>query len=236
MSKQKEFVAGGLTKVAFSIDALQPLRELYQDIQSDKLMEGIDIGIKAHDDYGDKNFDGVSMRWYFAKSQKAINLFREVLDGCELAVVRDLVGDDRKKMRVVQGNIIEIIGSYPEGRWHSDMADSELSLNQSATLLTPLYPFEAHFGGLETTAASRESMDYDKNALVHQYRDGEAILFDGTGTIHRTQSYKAKPTEKRLLVSWQLADARKLMRPILQRIGEKNGDPMFFSSHKNKNI
>lgn len=231
MSKKSEFRESPVTKLRFSYDALAPIRELYHDFLSERLPDDVDIGIKAHEDYSEE-FKDVKMRWYFAKSQRAIDIFREVLDGCELHLVRSIVGDDLSKMRVVQANIIEIVGSYPEGRWHSDFTDEKLQLNQSATLLTPLLDFKSHFGGLETTSVLRgESLDYDENATVHKYEAGEAILFDGTGTIHRTQSYKAAPDDKRVLVCWQFGEIDEDMEPVFSRIGEKNGDPMFMHAH-----
>jgi hypothetical protein len=231
MSKKHQFQTERVTKLKFSYDALEPIRELYFNFLNDALPEDIDIGIKAHEDYSDE-FKDVKMRWYFAKSDKAINIFREVMDQCELQIVRNIVGSDTKKMRVLQANIIEIIGGYPTGRWHSDFTDAELGLNQSATVLTPLLGFKSHFGGLETTSVLRnESLDYDENRIVHKYSEGEAILFDGTGTIHRTQSYKAAPDEKRVLVCWQLGEIDENMVPVFARIGEKNGDPMFTHEH-----
>ncbi|MGA9912804.1 hypothetical protein [Paraburkholderia sp.] len=231
MSKRKEFQARRLTKLAFSFDALEPIRQLYHSLHADQLSEEIKIGIKAHEDYGDE-FANIKMRWYFANSPEALQIFRDVLDGCELAVSRDVVGSSRNRMRVIQANIVEISGSYPEGRWHSDFADPRLGMNESATLLTPLLPFESHFGGLETTSVIRgESLDYDDHATVHRYREGEAILFDGTGTIHRTQSYQAAEHERRVLVCWQFGDVRSDLIPVFRRIGKKNGDPMFMHGH-----
>jgi hypothetical protein len=93
-------------------------------------------------------------------------------------------------------------------------------------------PFKPHFGGLETTTVLRnEAADYDDFSTVHKYKEGEAILFDGTGTIHRTQSYQAEPNEKRVLVCWQFGDVRQEMKPVFRRIGERNGDPMFMHAH-----
>ncbi|PWK45909.1 hypothetical protein [Pseudomonas sp. OV226] len=231
MSKKAQFLSERVTKLKFSYEALEPIRALYKDFLNDCLPDDIDIGIKAHEDYS-KEFEGVSMRWYFAKSERAIALFREVLDGCELHVVRNIVGDKAEKMRVLQANIIEITGSYPTGRWHSDFTDEGLKLNQSATVLTPLLDFKPHFGGLETTAVLRgESLDFDERSTVHTYSEGEAILFDGTGTIHRTQSYKASSEDRRVLVCWQLGEIDETMIPVFERIGEKNGDPMFMHEH-----
>ncbi|MGW4847116.1 hypothetical protein [Nocardia brasiliensis] len=231
MSKKAEFLNNRITKLQFSYDALRPIIELYESILSDTLPEGVDIGIKAHEDYSEE-FAGVQMRWYFAKSPEALEIFRRVLDGCELAMSRDIVGTSRNRMRVLQANIIEITGSYPVGRWHSDFTDERLTLNESGTLLTPLLPFELHFGGLETTTVLRgESLDYDEHATVHKYREGEAILFDGTATIHRTESYQAQPYEKRVLVCWQFGDTRRDLRPVLKRVGARNGDPMFMHAH-----
>ncbi len=232
MSKKKDFQDKGITKLVFSYDALEPLRQLYINIHNDQLPADIEIGVKAHEDYSNE-FNHVSMRWYFAKSPKSLKIFRDVLDGCELALSRDIIGNDRNNMRVVQANIIETIGSYPTCRWHSDFYDEELGFNESATMLTPLFPFKSYFGGLETTSVLRGgSLDYDDYATVHKYREGEAILFDGTATIHRTQSYKGEKNDKRILVCWQFGSAREEMRPILSRIGERNGDPMFFHGHE----
>lgn len=231
MYKKTQFLTRRVTKLKFSYEALEPIRSLYKNFLNGCLPDGIDIGINTHEDYSDE-FKGVNMRWYFAKTEKAIALFREVLDGCELHVVRNIVGSKPEKMRVLQANIIEITGSYPTGRWHSDFTDEELKLNQSATLLTPLLDFMPHFGGLETSAVLRgESLDFDEHSTIHKYSEGEAILLDGTGTIHRTQSYRASSEEKRVLVCWQLGEIDDAMKPVFKRIGEKNGDPMFMHEH-----
>lgn len=231
MYKKTQFLTRRVTKLKFSYEALEPIRSLYKNSLNGCLPDGIDIGIKTHEDYSDE-FKGVNMRWYFAKTEKAIALFREVLDGCKLHVVRNIVGSKPEKMRVLQANIIEITGSYPTGRWHSDFTDEELKLNQSATLLTPLLDFMPHFGGLETSAVLRgESLDFDEHSTIHKYSEGEAILLDGTGTIHRTQSYRASSEEKRVLVCWQLGEIDDAMKPVFKRIGERNGDPMFMHEH-----
>ncbi|WP_313687758.1 hypothetical protein [Pantoea sp.] len=231
MSKKQEFLNAGVTKISFSFDALEPIRQLYYNIMNDSLDPFVDIGIKAHEDYSDE-FKNVSMRWYFAKSPAALGIFRTVLDGCELALSRDIIGNNRHTMRVVQANIIETIGSYPVGRWHSDFYHENLGNNESGTLLTPLFPFQTYFGGLETTAAHRDECDlYDELTTVHKYQEGQAILFDGTSTIHRTQSYNAYPGDKRILVCWQFGCTREELQPVLSTIGKNNGDPMFFHEH-----
>ncbi|MFS2221398.1 hypothetical protein [Pantoea sp. B65] len=231
MSKKKEFLEKGVTKLAFSFDELDPIRKLHFNILDENLPPEIDIGIKSHEDYSEE-FHDVRMRWYFAKSPDALNIFRNVLDGCELALSRDIIGSNKITMRVVQANIIETIGSYPTGRWHSDFFHEHLKRNESGTMLTPLFPFQTYFGGLETTSAHRDDYDnYDKLASIHKYKEGEAILFDGTSTIHRTQSYKAYPGDKRILVCWQFGCTRKDMHSILNKIGENNGDPMFLNEH-----
>lgn len=231
MSKKEEFLNSGVTKLAFSFDALDPIRQLYYDILDNNLHPSVDIGIKAHEDYSDE-FKSVSMRWYFAKSPEAIKIFRDVLDGCELALSRDIIGKSRNTMRVVQANIIETIVSYPTGRWHSDFHQTKLGTNESGTLLTPPFPFQPYFGGLETTSANRDEYDaYDELATVHKYQEGQGILFDGTSTIHRTQSYKAYPGDKRILVCWQFGCTRDELQPVLTEVGENNGDPMFFHEH-----
>lgn len=65
-----------------------------------------------------------------------------------------------------------------------------------------------------------------------KYREGEAILFDGSATIHRTQSYNADKEDKRILVYWQFGTTREEMQTVLSRIGKRNGDPMFFHAHE----
>lgn len=231
MSKKQEFINTGVTKLSFSFESLDPIRQLYFDIMNDNLEPPIDIGIKSHEDYSEE-FKNVRMRWYYAKSREALNIFRNVLDGCELALSRDIIGLSRETMRVVQANIIETVGSYPTGRWHSDFFHESLGANESGTLLTPLFPFQPYFGGLETTSAHRDEYNqYDELMTVHKYKEGQGILFDGTSTIHRTQSYNAYPGDKRILVCWQFGCTRDEMQPVLTRIGENNGDPMFFYEH-----
>jgi hypothetical protein len=171
------------------------------------------------------------MRWFFANSESAIKIFRDVLDGCSLRSAREIFGSSYASTTVVQANLIEVRGSYPLGTWHSDFTDEALKSGESATLLTPLFTLKPHLGGLEITHAQREDLDYDNRAEVYQYKDGEAILFDGSAMIHRTQSYSAALEDRRVLISWQLADTRSELRPILARIGIRNGDPMFFSDH-----
>lgn len=231
MSKQEEFLNSGITKLAFSFDALEPIRQLYFDIMTDGLDPSVDIGIKSHEDYS-AEFKDVNMKWYYAKSPAALNIFRNVLDGCELALSRDIIGSDKNTMRVVQANIIETVGSYPTGRWHSDFHHPKLATNESGTLLTPLFPFQPYFGGLETTSAHRDEYDaYDELATIHQYKEGQGILFDGTSTIHRTQSYKAFSGDKRILVCWQFGCTREELQTVLSEVGANNGDPMFFHAH-----
>ncbi|EGR1420086.1 hypothetical protein ACPF4D_000261 [Vibrio cholerae] len=230
MNKKNEFMANGIVKIKFSNDALSPLRQLYYNLRETNFEPGEDIGIKLHDD-SVKSKSEIKMRWFFAKSESAIKLFRDVLDGCELSLCRSLTNVKHKNMRVVQANIIEVRGSYPIGRWHSDMVDENLKKNQSITMLTPLFTLEDHIGGLETTSTPRDALDYDKNAVVHKYHDGEAIAFDGTAMIHRTAQYDASEDDIRLLVCWQLANAEDEMHDTLFRIGKSNGDPMFLGEH-----
>ena len=230
MNKKEEWKKNQLTTVSFSPKALLPLKQLYYQIYTDSLDNSVCIGLKLHDDNPD--FGEVKMRWFFASSRKAMQIFRDVLDSCNLVKVRDILGTSRNRVRVVQANIIEITGSYPLGRWHSDFTDEEMRTNECATLLTPLFPFQRCFGGLETSDARRECPnDYDSLSQVYRYRTGEAVLFDGSGKLHRTQKYKAHKDAKRVLVSWQLADTRLEMRALLRRIAKRNGDPMFFFPH-----
>ncbi|PSU88960.1 hypothetical protein C0W42_11540 [Photobacterium kishitanii] len=230
MNKKEEFKTNGLVKLMFSNDALSPLRQLYYNLRDTDFEPGGDIGIKLHDD-SVKSDKELKMRWFFAKSEAAIKLFRDVLDGCELSMSRALTDVKSENMRVVQANIIEVRGSYPLGRWHSDMVDDKLFKNHCITMLTPLFTVEDHIGGLETTSTPRDALDYDTNAITHKYHDGEAIAFDGTETIHRTEKYEASNDDIRLLVCWQLADTAEEMHEPLFRIGKRNGDPMFVGKH-----
>ncbi|ASA57620.1 hypothetical protein [Vibrio gazogenes] len=231
LNKPAEFQTNGITKLKFSNDCLSPLRSLYYNLRENGFEPNDDIGIKLHDD-SVTGHQKVQMRWFFAKSNESIKLFRDVLDGCELSLIRELTGVKKEKMRVVQANIIETRGSYPEGRWHSDMVDEELRENQSITVLTPLFTLEDHIGGLDTSNIHRDELDYDKDMEQHNYEDGEAIAFDGTAKIHRTSSYTASDDDIRLLVCWQLADCSKEMKQPLRRVGKRNGDPMFLHKHK----
>ncbi len=228
INKKEEFKTNGIVKIMFSNDALSPLRQLYYNLRESGFEPGDDIGIKLHDDSVISDNE-INMRWFFANSDAGIKLFRDVLDGCELSMVRGITDVSPEKMRVVQANIIEVKGSYPIGRWHSDMVDDQLFKNQCITMLTPLFTLEDHVGGLETTSSPRKSLDYDVNAITHKYKDGEAIAFDGTETIHRTAQYDACDDDIRLLVCWQLADSSENMHDALFRIGVSNGDPMFVS-------
>ena len=230
MRERLEFLECQVTTISFGLRALRPLKKLYEDVRANTLERGVNIGKKEHEEYS--GFDGVKMRWYFANSPKAIGIFRAVVDGCRLKRARAIVGTRRDRVRVVQASFVEIEGNYPRGRWHSDFTDKDLGLNRSATMLTPLFTFHRTFGGLEVTAAKRGmSLDFDKYAHVYRYRDGEAVLFDASGMIHRTQGYRAKPTAVRVLVCWQFADTSRTLWPALRRIGRQNGDPMFLFPH-----
>lgn len=230
MKEKQAFLDCQITTISFSVRALLPLRQLYRDIYANVLENGVRMGRKAHED--DTGVEGVKMRWYFANSPKAIGIFRAVVDGCDLRRAREIVGDRPERMRVVQASIIETLGSYPLGPWHTDFTDKELGVNQCATMLTPLFPFQRHVGGLEVTAVKRGMpLSLEDYSHVYKYRDGEAVLFDGAGMIHRTQSYRAKTVARRVLVCWQLAETSHRLRPVLKRIGSRNGDPMFLFPH-----
>lgn len=230
MKRKQEFLDCQITTIPFALNALHPLRRLYRDIYANTLQSGVQIGRKSHEDYAGSQ--GVNMHWHYANSANAIRLFRAVVDGCNLKMARTIVGNSPHQMRIVQASIIETVGSYPLGRWHSDFTDDELGFDQSATMLTPLFPFQRNFGGLVLTAVQRGMpLDLDEYSQVYRYRDGEAVLFDGSGMIHRTQSYHAKATARRILICWQFADASKRLRPALSRIGRRNGDPMFLFPH-----
>lgn len=71
MSKKSEFLTNGVTKLAFSFDALEPIRKLYLDIMRDSLEAKVDIGIKAHEDYSEE-FNSVSMRWFSLSRQRLL--------------------------------------------------------------------------------------------------------------------------------------------------------------------
>ncbi|GGB76763.1 hypothetical protein [Shewanella inventionis] len=230
INKKIEFKTKGITKISFSNEALSPCRQIYYNLRNSNFEPTDDIGIKHHDD-SVKSDNEIKMRWFFAKSEAAIKLFRDVLDGCELSLSRSLTDVPYENMRVVQANIIEVRGSYPVGRWHSDMVDEKLSKNQSITLLTPLFTLENHIGGLETTSTPRNMFNYEENSIRHKYKDGEAIAFDGTATVHRTEKYEASDGDIRLLMCWQLADSSEEMIESLYRIGTRNGDPMFVGKH-----
>lgn len=230
MREQLEFLDCQVTTLSFDVQALRPLKTLYKDIHAGTFERGVKIGRKEHKGY--RGFEGVKMRWYFADSAKAIGIFRAVVDGCDLRRAREIVGSRPDLVRVVQASFIEIVGSYPLGRWHSDFTDKDLGVNQSATMLTPLFTFRRTFGGLEVTAVKRGMpLDFAEYSHVYRYRDGEAVLFDGSEMIHRTQSYRAKATALRVLVCWQFADTSRKLRPALRRIGTRNGDPMFAFPH-----
>lgn len=230
MNERLEFLTCQVTTISFDVNALRPLKKLYKDIHANALARGVKVGRKEHADYSGR--EGVKMRWYFANSAKAIGIFRAVVDGCELRRAREIVGSRADFVRVVQASLIETVGSYPPGHWHSDFTDRDLGLNQTATMLTPLFTFQRNFGGLEVTAIKRGMpLDLDEYSHVYQYQDGEAVLFDGTGMIHRTQSYQATATARRVLVCWQFADTCRLLRPALRRIGRRNRDPMFCLPH-----
>jgi hypothetical protein len=230
MKKKQQFLDCQITTISFAVNALRPLKRLYRDIYANSLESGVQIGRKSHEDY--VGIEGVKMCWHFANSAKAIGIFRAVVDGCNLKRARKIVGSHPYQMRIVQASIIETVGNYPLGRWHSDFTDNELGMDQSATMLTPLFSFQRNFGGLEVTAVKRGMpLDFDEYSHVYRYRDGEAVLFDGSGMIHRTQRYHAKATARRVLVCWQFADTSHRLRPALSRIGNKNGDPMFLFPH-----
>ena len=230
IDKKGEFVSNRFTTIKFSNDALSPIRQIFYNLRDRGYDPTDDIGIKLHEsDNGE--FEGVNMLWAFAKSNEAMRFFRKILDGCELSIARDLIGENRENMRVVQSNIIVVRGSYPEGKWHSDMTDRELGSNQCATLLAPLFTMPDYIGGLEITSASRETLQYDEFSSVYKYQNGEAILFDGSSMLHRTQAYNARADELRVLMCWQLADVNERTTHVLQRIGRKNGDPMFLEAH-----
>ena len=228
--KKQEFLDCQVTTIRFDAGVLDPLRKLYRDVHAGTLEDGVRMGRKSHEDYN--GFEGVSMRWHYANSAKAIGIFRDVVDNSDLRQVREIVGDKPHRMRVVQASIIETVGSYPVGRWHSDFTDEDLGDDQSATMLTPLFTFQRNFGGLELTAVKRDMpLDFDDFSHVYRYRDGEAVLFDGSGMVHRTQSYRASAKARRILVCWQLADTCRRLQPALRRIGDRNGDPMFLFPH-----
>jgi len=233
MAKKLEFREHQATTLRFAVSALDALKTLYRQIHEHRLPRGVRIGRKDHQDrdvYG--GFSGVKMRWYSANSRAAMRIFRSVLDGSGLAQARDIVGDRRGRVRVVQAHIIEIEGSYPVGPWHADFTDPELGLSQSATMLTPLLTVQPNFGGIEMSVVTREmTLDFDRFAHVYRYREGEAVLFDGAGMVHRTQGYRAKATARRVLACWQLADTSRVHRRALRRIGKRNGDRMFFHPH-----
>jgi hypothetical protein len=231
MTKRQEFIKQNITTLKFSTKALEPLRKLYEILAGELEPPSVKMGLKLHED--GPNFEDVRMRWYFANSREAISLFRDVLDSCNLAFAREIVGTRKDLVRVVQANLIEIRGGYPRGTWHSDFMDDALHPGDSATILTPLYPLQTGLGGLETTTAKRQSgpFNYDDFSKAYRYQEGEAVVFDAFAMIHRTQSYRAKPSALRVLVSWQIADTRRSMRRILERIGRRNGDPMFLFPH-----
>jgi hypothetical protein len=231
MTREQQFRTQNMTTLKFSARALDPLRRLYEELSSETGCPSVDMGLKLHE--VGPGFKRVQMRWYFAKSRSAIALFRRVFDSCNLVVARSIVGTRKDRVRVVQANLIEIKGGYPKGPWHSDFVDKALCPGDSATILTPLYRLQANLGGLETTSVKRdsESLDYDGHADVYKYREGEAVVFDALAMVHRTQSYRARPSARRVLVSWQIADTRRHMPDVLRRIGRRNGDPMFLFPH-----
>jgi hypothetical protein len=230
-TKKREFLDCQVTTIPFAVAALRPLKKLYEDTSANTLETDVRMGRKSHEDYD--GFAGAQMRWHFANSAKAIDIFRAVVDGSNLKHAREIVGSRPNLVRIVQASIIEIMGSYPPGVWHSDFTDNELGAGESATMLTPLVTFQRNFGGLEVTAVKRGMpLDFDDYSHVYRYRDGEAVLFDGATMIHRTQSYHAKATARRLLVCWQFANTYRRLRPAFKRIGDRNGDPMFFFPHR----
>lgn len=231
MQKKREFKQNNITTLRFSAAALDPLRALYEDLIDPLRTPAVEMGLKLHE--SGPRFKGVRMCWYFANSREAITLFRKVFDSCRIGRSRRYVGSGDSTVRVVQANLIEIRGGYPVGTWHSDFMDRGLPAGNSATILTPLYPLKRGVGGLEITAVRRESdcVDYDAHASVYRYKEGEAVVFDAFAKIHRTQSYTAPDSVRRVLVSWQIADVTRAQVPVLKRIGKRNGDPMFLFPH-----
>lgn len=224
------FEQAEMCTIRFDIAALRPLQKLYWQIYAGMLAPEVEMGLKLHEEAA--CFADTKMRWFFANSERAMAIFRDALDGSELRACRQLFGRRFDLNRVVQGNLIETRGGYPRGTWHSDFTDDEIRAGTCITVLTPLFPFQPHFGGLEVTSAKRGiSTEYDAQATVYRYQSGEAVVFDGATMIHRTQQYHAGADERRLVVSWQLADTSRKLRPMLSRIATRNGDPMFYSPH-----
>jgi hypothetical protein len=212
------------------VSALRPLQKLYWTFYADLLDPDVNIGVKLHDET--PGLENTSMRWLFANSEAAISIFRDVLDQCQIHSCRELFGSALASVRVVQANLIEIRGGYPLGTWHTDFTDDEIEPGTCVTVLTPLFDFQPTHGGLQLTTAKRGvSTDYDGQARTYRYASGQAIVFDGSAVIHRTEAYDADKTDRRILVSWQLADTSPELQPMLNRIASRNGDPMFYSLH-----
>lgn len=186
------------TEIAFGTRHLEPLRKLYRLARAGDLprSQHFNVVTGLHD----------NMAWHYAANPRTLEPFGTCLRASNLRRSLAIVGADPK---LYAACFIVIAKELPELEFHIDFGEDSIPAGVSSTMLTPLFPFEPGFGHLEY----RE----DGEQLEYRYELGKAILFDGKFE-HRSQSFRAKSSTERVLVSWSVAATDRRYRPAIRRV------------------
>lgn len=180
-----------------------------------------------------------TMRWVAVGDKATLDRWYNAIGRTIQQQLEDAVGEP---IVLCQACFVVVHGGVSEGdaKLHADWAMEAIPRRQVYTALTPLTEFPDDVGGLfldvstmpkhaptdqGTTGWSRE-----KQEVLHRYRRGEAVLFDGK-LMHRTQPFANRDFE-RVLASFSFCSAATLHSSHLPQVVEVLGDqtPAFYVS------
>ena len=197
MSYRSRFRQQLFVELAFSERHLRPLIRLFRQLQTEDLPDSF-------------HFDALegldpAMTWQYAMNGRTLAPFELCLRQSNLNRSLRIVDD---AMLFAACFIVVDGGISPRG-FHIDYGEPDIPPGVSATLLTPLFPFEEDVGNL----------DYRDNGTIreYRYRIGRGLLFDGKFE-HRTQAYDAPPGTQRVLVSWSIASSSSKYRRAIEEV------------------
>ncbi len=190
-----------------------------------------------------------TMRWVAVGDRATLDIWDSALGSTIQRQLEQALGE---KIVLCQACFVVVQGGLRQGdaKLHADWALEAIPRREVYTALTPLTDFPDDVGGLffdqRSMPRERESLpivgmnaagDADKVAgsrcpreVLHRYRRGEAVLFDGR-LMHRSEPFGNAKYE-RVLASFSFCTASSLHREFLPAIVQVLGDqtPAFYVS------
>ena len=180
-----------------------------------------------------------TMRWVAVGDRATLDIWDSALGRAIQGQLEQALGEP---IVLCQACFVVVKGGVRVGdaKLHADWAMEEIPRRDVYTALTPLTDFPDDVGGLFFDVdsmpkntdgdAGRGTWTRDTREVLHRYRRGEAVLFDGK-LMHRTEPF-ANAEFERVLASFSFCTASSLDRAHLPAIVQVLGDqtPAFYVS------